>query len=217
MDVYNDLGTVGLSIGWDSNGDPYLTVAKVNAGGVVSKAYKLTYDGVTQASASFTSDRFTSKLFNSAGASAQRVHNNTGASTYYNYTAAKNTVTGAYSNESPSGGASSDSWATARSRQNNKWFATDSLSYVLGGSGDSYRIPDGYYIDSDGSYNSSTDVYSRALFYASYGNMSQVGTVYYKNSTSGVGLWCDADGSNGTQSFNLDRYLTLPGDFDRFA
>ena len=114
MDVYNDVGTVGLSIGWDDNGDPYLTVAKVESDGTTTKAYKLTYDGLTTASASFTNDNFTSKVFNEAGGSAQMINNNTGASTYYHYSAAKNTVTGAYSTEAPNGGISNSTWQTNR-------------------------------------------------------------------------------------------------------
>lgn len=208
MEVYNDAGQVGLSLGWDANGDPYLQVAKVGSDGTVSKAYKLTYDGVSQASASMTSDIFTSRQLNRAGGSAKTIYNNTSASYYYNYSAARNTVTGVYSTENPSGGAASTLYQTYRSQQDGRWFTTNTKTYVISSSGSEYRIPDGYYIAASGGYNSSTGVYSRALYNANEGIIAQVGTVYFMNPTSGVGLWCDADGSNGKQAFDVSRYLS---------
>lgn len=208
MEVYNDAGQIGLSLGWDANGDPYLQVAKVGSDGTVSKAYKLTYDGVSQASASMTSDIFTSRQLNRAGGSAKTIYNNTSASYYYNYSAARNTVTSIYSTENPSGGAASTLYQTYRSQQDGRWFTTNTKTYVISSSGSEYRIPDGYYIAASGGYNSSTGVYSRALYNANEGIIAQVGTVYFKNPTSGVGLWCDADGSNGKQAFDVSRYLS---------
>jgi hypothetical protein len=208
MNVYNDKGQVGLSIGWDENGDPYLTVAKVDSDGTIIAAYRLTYDSIGSITASFTNDKFASLQLNDAGVSATNLHNNTNVRTYYRYTAAKNTVTGTYSNMDASGSSSSDYWKNARAKYNGKYFTTNNLSNVLS-NGNAFVIADGYYISKTQApvtTDAAAGVYARVIYDFLDGRGSQVGVVYYKASGSGY-VYCDADGSNETSSFDPERYI----------
>ena len=204
FNVYDDNGNIGLRIGWDDtdNGAPYIILN--NADG--SKSWKVTYDGIVAASASFTQDTFNSVNLNAAGGSASSIHNNTNAATYYHFLAAKHTVTGVFSNENPSGSGTSTTWQTYRSNQNNRYFTTNSKTYVISSSGSSYRIPDGYYI-SQAEIVQTGNVYSRYLYSADNGFVAEVGVVYYILDGS-IGMWTDANGNNGRKQFDPSRYIT---------
>ncbi len=207
FNVHDDNGNIGLRIGWDDddNGAPYIILSNTDG----TKSWKVTYDGVKEASATFSQDKFNPIDLNPSGGSALSIHNNTNSSTYYRYTAAKNLVTGAYSNQNPSGGGGTGMWQTYRANQNNKVFTTNTVTSVVSANGSNYRIPNGYYISVEElpSSGSNPVIYSRYLYSADNGILAEVGIVYYYLDSS-VGMWCDADGSNPKKNFDPTRYIT---------
>lgn len=191
FDVYNALGQIGLSVGWDANGDPYLILAN----GDGSKKYKLTYNGVEQESGNFTSDSFAAhvrKLLRN-GFTVSDVNSQPDV-THYAYTAARHLTTGEYQN--------SDGKGTARATYNGKVFTTNDITKVLA-AGSSYYPADGYYLLKSGPVTVD-GIKAQTVYNVRNGSSLKVGTVYSNGS-----YFTDSNGNNGESTLRIERYVMV--------
>lgn len=198
FNVFNSSGQIGLSIGWDTDGNPFIFLTNGKSGTEL-QAYKLTYSGVSDASANITSDDATStkKLIStsSGGPSAATLHTGPSLTSYHLYSASKSNVTGAYASTDPSNPSSSNvTWQNARKNCDGKLFTTSTISSILGSSS-SYLIKDGYYISSIEVTEETGNRFSRLLYYYSNGIGSTVGKVRYKASGS-TWYYCNSSWTN---------------------
>ena len=210
--VYNSAGIVGLEIGWDSEGNPFL-VLRDRTG---RDGYKLTYNSIGNASANFTNDEFSAmKLYQLVNG---RTYDNLEISeffdarrdpsetlidpNYYMYSAAKNLSTDVYKIDDY------DYDGSHREYTDGKTFDTNDLSDVLGAFPDNYMIPDGYYINDmitgDNHQGRFGPVYQKNLYQAVQGVLSVVGSIcfigvyddreeewsyYFTRDIEGTGTW----------------------------
>ena len=185
--VYNSAGIVGLEIGWDSDGNPFL-VLRDRTG---RDGYKLTYSSIGNASADFTNDEFSAmKLYQLVNG---RTYDNLEISeffsarrdpseplidpNYYMYSAAKNLSTDVYKIDDY------DYDGSHREYTDGKTFDINDLSDVLGVTPDNYMIPDGYYINDmitgDNHQGRFGPVYQKNLYQAAQGVLSVVGSICF--------------------------------------
>lgn len=218
FNVFNSSGQIGLSIGWDTDGNPFIFLTNGKSGAEL-QAYKLTYSGVSDASANITSDDATSikSLIGTSSngtPSAATLHTGPSVTQYHLYSASKSNVTGAYASTDPSNPSSSNvTWQNARKNCDGKLFKTSTISSILGSSS-SYLIDDGYYISSIEVTEETGNRFSRLLYYYSNGIGSTVGKVRYKASGS-TWYYCDSswntlrviNGQNHSVQFHASDHL----------
>ena len=212
FNVFNKNGTIGLSIGWDSAGNPYLEVR--NADG--SQGYKLTYTGVWEASGNFSNDTYTEvylkKIVNgepytSAEIQAFAATIQGNGNLYYNYSAAKNNSTGVYKNDDGQGenrrlqDKKTFRWDEHPELTNTKVPSNDANSEISDGG---YMIDQGYYI-TNGKYVLTPDqqqknmVVKKLVCYV-LGSANYDKKFYIREYNSEY-WFCDANGDNMTKTF----------------
>ena len=205
LKAYNDKGSVGLSIGWE-NGNPFIFITNGEAEGSADyKGIRLTYDGVIDMSANFTSDSFQTwhllRLIPDQTVATDEMYSGLPISAYparYLYSAAKNLSTGVYMN--------SDGHGSDRAVCDGKMFKFDNINLVLNSP---YPYVDsGLYITPMASPATVNNVIRKELY--SYENGARIVCRYIYMQVFGVetgnpAYWfCDKDGNNLVYKFDTN-------------
>lgn len=192
FNVYNSKGEVGISIGWDEDGDPYINIYKSEGGTSITK------DGF-QTIITHVPDRMLDYPLikvpvSGTSLSANYLYNlqSSDITKYLYYSAAKNLRTGEHDSTDASGNQSNDDqYKQFRDKKDGLVFETNTaISNVLS-SNNSYCLT-GYYLSPI--QEGTTNLYSRVLLRFDEGVHQEIGRIFYKYDTGSLYSFCDGNG-----------------------
>ena len=216
--VYNKDNIAGISIGWDTDGEPFLLFT--NADG--SRYVRISYSDIDIAGSQFTADAFAQLYYLPVVSGSTRCdwklygNNYDEYTQYYRYSAAKNTATGVYSSEIPDRpGQYLTIYQRRRSERDGKVMTTNVLSDVLGET--TQYIANGYYVSHMyrpvSREQEARGIVCKYIWPATLGNVptTSLQVTYMQKIETQEGdyeyMFCNADASDAAYVFDANRFI----------